>query len=125
MLLDDIRAYLVSLNIGGDTNWPIFEGYFPDDSTQQIGLFETGGMPADTLGRENERVTFQVRIRAGRLEYMAARNKWKDVFNALQDSVPALGYATVQAMQQGPMIFTDDRGRVNCTTNFRVMKARE
>jgi len=123
-LMDDIRAYLLANNVAGAPNWPVYLGYYPDDQDQMIGIFETGGLPADTLGRENERVTFQVRIRASRLDYTTDRTKWKDIFDLLQDSIPASGYIFVQAVHYAPMMFNDDRGRPNMTANFRVMKAR-
>jgi len=130
MLLDDIRSYLIAQGVVQSGTsiplppWPCFEGYVTDDQDQTVALFETGGYPADTLGRENERVTFQVRVRAARLDYSTARAKWLAIFNALQDSIPAPGYAFVQAMHYGPMHFNDDKGRPNLTANFRVMKAR-
>lgn len=128
MILDDIRVFLIAQGIGGpSTTWPVYEGYFPDDAgkDQQIGLFETGGYPQDTLGRENVRPTFQTRIRAARLDYETGRTKWRDVFVALQDSTPAVGYAYVQAMTSGPLVFNDDKGRPNFITNWRVLKSRD
>src|ERR1017187_3475025 len=90
MILDDIRAYLVANGYGTST-WPVTIGFFPDDQDQWIGLFQTGGMPADTLGRENERVTFQVRVRSSRLAYMTCYNTWLAIFNLLQDSQAQAG----------------------------------
>ena len=121
-LLDDIRAYLVSVPGIVSTTWPCYEGYFPDDQDTMIGIFETGGYPAAELNRENERVTFQTRVRADRLNYAVARQKWLDIFKALQDSTPASGYFLVQAIHYGPMFFNDDQGRPNFTTNWRVIK---
>jgi hypothetical protein len=69
-------------------------------------------------------VTFLVHVRGNRLDYEAVRTKWKMIFDLLQDSTPAAGYAYVQAMHYGPLAFTDPSGRVNMTMNFRVLKAR-
>ena len=124
MLLDDLYSYLTTQSGLITTAWPLYLGYLPDETEQCVGLFETGGYPPDTLGRENERVTFQMRVRALRFDYSAGRRKWQDVFNALQDSQPAAGYAYVQAMHLGPMEFADPSGRVNFTGNFRCMKNR-
>ena len=131
MILDDIRDYLVA-NGYGTTAWPVYCGFFPNDTDQMIGLFQTGGMPADTLDRTNERVTFQVRVRAARLDYMSCYNTWLALFNLLQDAQQTsgspqflTGYYYIQALHFGPMSFSDDAGRPNQTMNFRVMKARE
>lgn len=123
-LLDDIRTYLVTQGLV-TAEWPCYEGYFPDDQNQMVSIFETGGMPADTLNRENERVTFQLRVRGPRLSYPVVRAQWLLLFDALQDSQPAPGYTLVQALHYGPMTFNDDRGRPNMISNFRVMKLNE
>jgi hypothetical protein len=136
MLLDDISAYLIAQG-AVPPPWRIFEGYFPDSdpqigiTDQVIGLFETGGYPADSLGRENERVTFQTRIRAARLDYATGRAQWQLVFNTLQDAQytagsPQLlpGVWFIQALHQGPLHFNDDLGRPNFTCNWRVYRRR-
>jgi hypothetical protein len=121
MMIDDIRTFLMEQGVVT----PIYLGYIPDDDDVLIVIFDTGGMPADTLGRENERRTFQVRNRASRLDYQKAYDDWKNLFDILQDSTPTPEYAFVQAIHYGPMMFNDDAGRPNMTANFRVMKARE
>jgi hypothetical protein len=129
----DVHDYLTALGlVGGATGWPCYVGYMPDDSAQTVAVFPTGGYPADTLGRENIRVTCQVRVRAARLDYATARAKWQALFDALQDAGPGMvgspdpleSYAYIQAMQQGPLQFNDANGRPNFTSNWRAMKAR-
>lgn len=124
-ILDDVRAYLVAQG-AVPSGWACYEGYIPDDQDHVIALFETGGYPADTLNRENERVTFQVRVRAGRLQYQACKQTWLNIFNAIQDSNigDAASYYLVQALHYGPAMFSDDRGRTNMTMNFRVIRKR-
>jgi hypothetical protein len=133
MLLDNIRDYLTAKGlVGGATGWPCYIGYCPDDQAQVVAVFSTGGYSADTLGRENLKLTFQTRVRAGRLDYATAYAKWQAIFDALQDAKaglvgspdPLVGYAYIQAMQQGPLQFNDANGRPNLTSNWRVMKAR-
>jgi hypothetical protein len=135
MLLDDIHDYLFAQVTKNNQPvivppWTVYEGYFPDDVDTTIGLFETGGFPADSLGRENIRVTFQTRVRADRLNYDIARQKWLDIFNALadadQNTLPGYlsGYYYIQYMAAGPMFFNDDRGRPNFTSNWRVYMQR-
>ena len=125
MLLDDIYNYLTAQGyVNGATGWPLYEGYMPDDQDLTVALYETGGYPADTLLRENQRLTFQLRVRGSRRDYVRVRQKWQDLFNALQDSLDPLltDIALLQAMHYGPLVFTDDKGRVNMTANFRVMR---
>ena len=134
MLLDNIAAYLIARGVSTgptDQNWPLFLSFFSDDQDQMLGVFETGGLPADTLGRENERVTFQVRVRAGRLDYPTCRAKWKQIFDLLQDAQQTAGSPPllpnvyyIQAAHMGPMMFLDDKGRPNATANFHVMQKR-
>jgi hypothetical protein len=134
MFLDSVRDYLISLGVvGGVTGWPCYIGLFPDDQDRCVGIFPTGGYPADTLARENERLTFQTRVRAGRFDFPIAFAKWEEIFNALQDAQegswptspdPLEGFVFVQAMQQGPLQFNDSNGRVNMTSNWRVLRVR-
>ena len=121
LFLDNVRNYL----LGNGVSWPVTIGFMPDDADDWIGIFETGGMPADTIGRENQRVTFQVRVRAARLDYLVCRTMWQTVFNLLQDAQAGNGYlpgvAYIQALHFGPLFFNDDQGRSNMTANWRVM----
>jgi len=123
LLLDDIRAYLIA-QAAIPSGWGFYSGYIPDDQDRTVALFETGGYPSETLGRENERVTFQTRVRAGRLDYLVCHQVWKDIYDALRDSTPAAGYYLVQSMHAGPQVFNDDRGRTNMTSNWKVLRAK-
>jgi hypothetical protein len=130
MLLDDINAYLTAQG-AVSAGWVLREGFMDDDQDQAIGLLETGGFPADTLGRENEDVTFMSRVRASRLDYPIGRRKWKDIYDLLQDAQqtagsPVLlpGYTFIQSMHAGPLSWTDAKQRPNFTSNWRVKKAR-
>lgn len=129
-MLSDIRSYLIAQGlVEGATGWKLYAGYFPDDQDQMVGLFDLPGMPADTLGRENRRLMFQLRVRAARLDYAVAVAKWQELFDALQDAQSSgvspdylAGYVFIQATSVSPMVFYDDNGRPNLTTGFRVMK---
>ena len=121
LLLDDIHDYLAA-NVGNSTGWLLFKSYMPDDQDQCVAIFETGGMPADTMERENERVTFQVCVRGSRFDYVTVRQKWQDLFEALQDSLPATGYILVQAMSYAPLVWNDPSGRINMSSNWRVTR---
>jgi hypothetical protein len=131
MLATDIRSYLISLGIvGGATSWPVYCGYFPESSNDKmVAIFETAGMPADTLERENRRLSFQTRVRASRLDYQVAYDKWLEIFNALQDAQSSggspdylAGVIFIQAMQVGPNHFNDENERPNLTSNWRVLR---
>jgi hypothetical protein len=130
MLLDDIATYLTAQG-AVSAGWSLYKGFMPDDSIAQvIAIFETGGYPADTLGRENENVTFQLRVRGARLDYPTVRAKWKQCFDLLQDAqqtagspVLLAGYAFIQALHFGPLAFSDAK-YLNMTANFKVKKSR-
>jgi hypothetical protein len=129
LLLDEIRTYLIAQGVVGSTAWPIYEGQMVDDQNQMVAIFETGGFPSDTLGRENLRATFQVRIRCNAFEYAVGRNKCDDILATLQDAQqtsgsPVLlsGFVYIQALSEAPSFFGDDGGRCNFTLNFRVLR---
>jgi hypothetical protein len=128
-LLDDLGRYLTAQGVVS-TGWKLCLSYLADEQDKVIGLFETGGYPAQELNRDNERVTFQVRVRGPRLDYTTAKNKWQVVFNALQDARETSGspvllpnFIYIQAMQYGPIAMTDNEGRPNLVSNFRVMRS--
>ena len=132
LILDDLYAYLCANGFGPSTAWPVYEGFIPNDTDQVVALFQTGGYPADTLGRENERLTFQVRVRAKRLSYAQCYGTWLAIFNLLQDAQQTsgspqflVGWYLCQAIHYGPLMFNDDLGRTNMTMNFRIVKAAE
>jgi len=122
-LLEDIKAYLVAHG-AVSIDWPLYIGMFPDDQDQVMALFQTGGLPFDTINRENERPTFQFRVRGKRMDYPVVLAKWQLVFDLLQDSVPTSAYAFVQATHTGPMEFNDEKNRPNFTSNWQVMRSR-
>ena len=124
-ILDDVRTYLIAQG-AVPSGFSIYIGYIPDDGDRVISLYETGGYPADTLGRENERVTFQTRVRASRLDYVTCKTTWQGIFNSLQDSQLNLpnSYYLIQCIHYGPLMFNDDKGRTNMTSNWKVVKAR-
>ncbi len=130
MMLDDVADFLTAMG-APSVAWPLYKGDLPDDQDQTIAIFEAPGWPADTLGRENEIVTLQLRVRGARRDYPTVRAKWKECYDLLQDAQqvdtsPELlpGFAFIQTLAQGPLMFNDPEGRPNFTTRFKVMKAR-
>lgn len=129
MILDKLKAYLDAM---GATSllWPCYEGYLPDTMDQVIAVFETGGYPPDTLERDTETITIQLRVRGAKLDYAVVRAKWLECFNLLEDAnamvSPSLltGVVFIQAMQFGANCFFDENGRPNFITNFRVYQYR-
>lgn len=130
LLLDDIEDFLIAQGgVGALIGWPLYKGYMPDDTAQTVGIFETGGYPADTMGRENRPVTFMLRVRGEKFGYAVAHAKWEELFDLLQDAndtggSPRLlaGYAYIQAMQVGPQFRNDANLRPNFSTNFKVLR---
>jgi len=130
MLLDDVAQYLIAQG-AVTTGWVLTKSFLPDDQDQAIAIYETAGKGFDTQARENIRPGLMMRVRAARLDYQTARNKWQTVFDLLQDAQeipgsPTLlpGYTFIMSDQTAPMPFQDDKGRPNLSANFRVMKAR-
>ena len=123
----DVLSFLQSLSLTDPIFWPSYIGYLPDDQSQVVAVFETGGQPPVEINRDNEIVTVQLRIRASRLNYVTGRQQWLNCFNALQDSTlgqPSV-YSIVQSLHYGPIFFNDDRGRSNFITNFKIKRVTE
>jgi len=123
LLLDIIKAKLVSAGVVNNTTWKCFVGFCPDVQDQVVSLHLSGGFPQDTHENDNVIETFQCRIRAARLDYAACEAKWRQVFNALQDAdLSANGIRMIQAMASGPLEWYDENQRPNMTINFRVVR---
>lgn len=130
-LLEDIRFKLQVDNVFDGSTWKCYLGYMPDEQNQVIGIFESGGLPSNTLNRENTLPSFQVRIRASQQDYVVCRNKWQAVYNSLQDASESngspetlVGYYLIQALASAPLVWTDELQRVNMSVNFRVIKSK-
>ncbi len=133
MLLDDIYAYLLAQGVGSayapGVLWPMYYAYLPDDHDQAIALFETGGYPPTELNRETENVTFMLHVRGAELDYVVARAKWQEAYDALKDAseeatspflLPNIVF--IYTLHDGPMTWNDEKGRPNFTANFRVKR---
>lgn len=123
-LLTIIRTRLLTQSVANTTTWPCYIGYTPDLTDQVISLELSGGFPQDTHGNENVHQTFQVRVRAARLDYTACEIKWWAMYAALNDAnLSASGIHLIQAMSSAPLAFYDEKERVVMTANFRVIRA--
>lgn len=129
MILDDVVTYLNAMG-AGSVLWPIYEAFLPDDSDQAVAMFEAGGYPPETMERECETVSIQLRVRGSKLDYGTARAKWLECFNLLQDAQASAGSPHLLPGvvfiigPSGPMTFLDPKGRPNFTTTFRVKRYR-
>lgn len=134
MWLEDIRDYLIAQGVAQDASttpnapWPIYIGFIPDDQDQVVGLFTTGGFPADTLLRANRRLTMQLRVRAASRDFATAYAQYQSIFNLLQDANQVAGspillpnFVFMQAIQVDPLHFNDEHSRPNLTSNWRIM----
>ena len=119
-LLEDVRSKLSSAGVlsGG---YLCFIGYVPDDQDKIIGLIFSGGEPQDTLEGENVIQHFQVKVRAGRLDFAACETKWQAAFNALQDATITDVYL-IQAMATGPLTWYEEKQRPCMSLNMRVIR---
>ncbi len=129
--LDDVRDYLIATGVcGGSTNWPIYLAYLTDDQDQTVSLFTTGGTAPETLDETFLRVGMQIRVRAGKLAFSEAYNKWKDCFTALQHAREGTfgstltGFIYILAVQVEPISFTDENGRINLASGWDILIAK-
>ncbi|RJQ09894.1 MAG: hypothetical protein C4551_03225 [Bacillota bacterium] len=117
MLLDEIGTWLVERGIvGGTTGWTLAKGYMPPTPDRIVALFDTGGTPASPSA---DQPTFQLRVRAARMDYPGTRAKAWEAFNALQKlrgELSGVGYESVTARQLPfPMGYdTNDRPEFAC-----------
>lgn len=123
-LLETVRTVLTTAGVVTSA-WPCYVGYTPDDTDQAISLQLTGGFQQDTMQNENLLETFQVRVRAGALQFSTCETKWRAMFDALQDvDLGANDINLIQAMASGPLSWTDAKNRTNMSANFRVVRAK-
>jgi len=126
-LLTAIRDHLISQAVVDSDNWKAFIGWTPDTQDQVISLTPTGGLPQDTHGGENALGSFQVRVRAGKLDYATAESKWWDAFDALQDAdlsaSPDFIYM-VEIENSEPLYYVDSKSRPNLTMNCRTVRSK-
>jgi hypothetical protein len=123
-LLETVRTQLASVGVV-NTSWPCYIGYMPDDgSNTAISLQWTGGIPQDTLGDENLRETFQVKIRGAFLGHAACEAKWRAMYAALHSQETALGVSFIMAITSGPLAWTDGKNRTCMSCNFLVHRPR-
>lgn len=121
-LLDTVRNKLVSAGIvEGTTGYRAYIGYAPDDNDKIVGLMPYGGQPQDTHQGENSTEMFQVKVRAGSLDYAEAETKTRAVLNCLQDA-SLTDVNLIQAMSMGPMCWYDENSRPNFSLSFRVIR---
>lgn len=123
-LLTIIRQKLLDDSVGG-SDWPVFIGYTPDDPgvDQIIGLQLSGGTADETMLGENVYETFQLKVRAGRLEFADCESKWREAFDSLHDASIS-GISLIQALATGPMPWYDEKSRICMSANFRVVRPR-
>lgn len=119
-----IKEYLDAQGVSS-VLWPVRLGFLFDTTDQAIFVCEAGGLPFDTLGRENLNPTFKTIVRSNPEDYATARAKWTEVFDALADAQQTGGSPTllpgvifIQTRQTGPYPFTDDKGRQCLSCNW-------
>lgn len=121
--MDTVCQYLIDSGAGAG-GFATYVGFMADQPDTAIGLAPTGGFPQDTLGNENVSGSFQVKIRAGEMDYDAAVSKWNTVFALLQDAVDIPGVVFIQALAAEPMVLYDGRNRPCAILNMRYTRTR-
>ena len=123
MLLDIIKARLIATGVANTTTWRVFVGFCPDVSDQVLSLHLSGGFPQETHEGDNVTESFQVRVRAAKLDYVTCEAKWREALYALHDAdLSASGIRLIQAMAMGPLEWYDESQRPNMSANFRVVR---
>lgn len=120
-LLTNVRNFLIAQNaVSASGAWPCYIAYTPDDVDQVVSIEPTGGFPQDTHAGENFLQTFEIRIRAGRLDYATAEAKWYEIFRLLNQNTLS-GVNMIVGLGSGPLTFPDTKNRPNLTMNFRTV----
>lgn len=122
-LLEDIRTKLLADGVAHATNYPCFIGYHPDDPDASMAITYSGGLPQDTLGRENLLGSFQVKLRAAEYAHDVVEAKFRAAFNSLQDAEGSItGVQLMQAINSEPLTFYDQKNRVCMSLNMRFQR---
>ncbi|MCK5640806.1 MAG: hypothetical protein KAJ19_08415 [Gammaproteobacteria bacterium] len=125
-LLDDVKAQLEADAVtGGGTGWACYLSMSPENVSDVIILLETGGLETDqTEGAKVDPITFQAIVQGTVRGYEAARTKWTELFNSL-NNVDIAGYVYMYANQAGPIpMGYDQNDRPLLSANFTCLKNR-
>lgn len=132
-ILNDVRERLGDAGVvGGVTGWRYFIGYTPTTPDLVVVGLETGGREPDSQGGQIHYPTFQVKVRAAKGDYRAARAKMMECYSALHnqalydhDLSPPQQYTYCYAEHSGPIpLGRDENERVILVMNFKCMTAR-
>jgi len=126
-LLTAIRDHLISQAVVDSDAWKAYIGWTPDTQDQVISLTPAGGFPQDTHEGENALGSFQVRVRAGKLDYAVGESKWWDVFDALQGADLSASpdfIFMIAAENSEPIYYVDEKQRSCFTLNCRTVRAK-
>ncbi len=122
MLLDDIKDYLETNNIG-TFGADLFIGQLPPSPDDCIALFEYAGEPPD-LHWPGEYPGLQVICRGNK--YNACRGKIELVKNTLhgvtEEIINGTRYLLIQARQSPESMGKDENGRQLFVINLRIIK---
>lgn len=123
-LLEIIRQKLLDDGVASEA-FPCYVNYHPESPDASMALMLTGGFPQDTLGNENLHVTFQIKVRAAKLDFATLQAKCLAVFESLQDAdLSQDSIHLIQAMAAAPLTWNDDLLRCCGSYNFRAIYAR-
>lgn len=124
---DDVVDYLIAQGtVEGATGWKAFVNEMPAEPDQIVGVFEAGGGPPETRIDMN-RPAVQIRVRAGRHDWPAARAKIKAVFDLLHKFSGALtGTYYVAIIAAGDVIplGLDANDRPELAQTYSMMRSR-
>lgn len=126
-VVDDVVDRLIAAGlIEGGTGWKGFVNEMPPEPDQIVGVFESGGGPPGTR-LDMDRPTFQVRVRAAKHDWPAARAKIKAIFASLHKFTGALTgtyYVAIMAAGDVLPLGLDANNRPELTQNYEALRSR-
>lgn len=134
-LLDDVETRLSTQSVAGiagstnavDLGWTIYKGFMPPDPDKAIGIFETGGFPAEAIPELNY-PTFQLRVRSSSTGYSTGRQKVTDAETALHGivniTINGRYYPGFFAMSDAISLGVDNENRPIIAQNYKAMRSR-
>lgn len=106
--------------LGAETGEAIFVSYEPEEPSEIITVYDTGGENPDTFDQDLLRNTIQIRVKSD--NYLTGYEKQKNIrLNLLADTNPVSGI--IRAFQIGSInsLGTDDKERFILTTNYSLL----
>lgn len=128
MLLDEIGQFLIDQNlVGGATGWTLAKGWMPPEPNKVVGVFEYPGEPPFAGRIEIDIPAFQIRVRAEKEDYVAARTEIEAIYLALHGysgTLSGVYYVMITALASPLPLGRDENERPEIVQNFSAKRSR-